>query len=163
MAVKKKKPTGEAKSKKKSRSKFLPLGKYFLILLVLASQVVLAYQIVDHNYGNVYQLVDGLFAPTPGSYTMEELVVNPAGSNGQRFLVVQVNLELRDEKHAELIEKNIQKVKHGMIEVLSSRTVYQLNTFEEREILRSELAEVTNNAIGVHSVRNLYYIRYVMQ
>lgn len=161
MAVKKKK--SDKKAKGKGRAKFLPFGKYFLILLVIASQVVLAYQIVDHNYGKVFEYVDSLFAPVPGSYTMEELIVNPSGSNGQRFLVVQVSLELRDQKHEELIEKNVQKVKHGMIEVLSSRTVYQLNTYEEREILRNELAEVINNAIGVHSVRNLYYIRYVMQ
>lgn len=151
------------KGKKSGGSKFLPAGKYFLILLVLAAQGILAYQIVDKNYGNVYELVDTLTAPEDGSYMLEELIVNPAGSNGQRFLVVEISLELYDMKHIELIEQKKQRIRHNMLEVLSSRTVNQLTQLSEREKMRSELAEVTNEAVGKRSVRNLYYTRYVMQ
>lgn len=159
----KKKDKGKKKSKKNGVAKFLPFGKYFLILLVLVAQGIVAYQIVDKNYERIFSLIDSLLEPQPVNYTLGELIVNPAGSNGQRFLVVELSLELRDEKHAELIDKNKEKIKHNMLEVLSSRSVAQLNKFEEREILRNELAEITNDAIGVHSVRNLYYTRYVMQ
>ncbi|WP_340103522.1 flagellar basal body-associated FliL family protein [Rhodohalobacter sp. 8-1] len=151
------------KTKKAGGSKFLPFGKYFLILLVLASQVILAYQIVDKNYGSVFKVVDDLTAPEEGTYLMEELIVNPSGSNGQRFLVVEISLELHDAAHIELIDQNIQRIKHNMLEVLSSRTVGQLSQLSEREKLRSELAGVTNKAIGKRSVRNLYYTKYVMQ
>jgi len=149
--------------KKKGGSKVLSYGKYFLILLVLAAQVILAYQIVDSNYGKVFQLIDNIVAPEEGSIKLEELIVNPAGSNGQRFLVVEISLVLSDKNHIELVERNQQKIRHNMIEVLSSRTVNQLTMYEEREILRKELAQITNEAIGVRSVRNLYYTRYVMQ
>lgn len=151
------------RSKKKGGAKFLPFGKYFLILLVLASQVILAYQIVDKNYGKVFDLVDNLTSPESGKYQFEELIVNPSGTNGQRFLVVEVSLELYDITHSELIEENQQEIKHNMLEVLSSRTVTQLSQLSEREKMRTELAEVTNKAIGQRSVRNLYYTRYVMQ
>lgn len=149
--------------KKGGRAKFLPFGKYFLILLILVAQAVLAFQIVDNNYGKFFQFIDNLIQPEPGVYQLSELIVNPAGSNGQRFLVVEISLDIRDEKHIELIDKNNQKIRHNMIEVLSSRTVSQLNMYNEREKLRNELAEVINDAIGVPSVRNLYYTRYVMQ
>ncbi len=158
MAEKKKK-----KSKKVGGSKLLPFGKYFLILLVLAAQGILAYQIVDKNYGNVYELVDTLIGPQEGNYMLEELIVNPSGSNGQRFLVVEISLELHDMNHIELIEERKQRIRHNMLEVLSSRTVNQLTQLSEREKMRSELAEITNEAIGKRSVRNLYYTRYVMQ
>ena len=163
MAENKKGEKKKKKSKKSGRSKFLPFGKYFLILLVLASQGILAYQIVDKNYGKVYEVVDDLTAPEEGSYMLEELIVNPSGSNGQRFLVVEISLELYDAAHIELIEKEKQRIKHNMLEVLSSRTVNQLSQLSEREKLRSELATVTNQAIGKRSVRNLYYTKYVMQ
>ena len=163
MAENKKEEKKKKKSKKSGRSKFLPFGKYFLILLVLASQGILAYQIVDKNYGKVYEVVDGLTAPEQGSYMLDELIVNPSGSNGQRFLVVEISLELHDASHIELIEKEKQRIKHNMLEVLSSRTVSQLSQLSEREKLRSELAAVTNQAIGKRSVRNLYYTKYVMQ
>jgi|SRR6056297_425963 len=163
MAENKKEEKKKKKSKKSGRSKFLPFGKYFLILLVLASQGILAYQIVDKNYGKVYEVVDDLTAPEQGSYMLDELIVNPSGSNGQRFLVVEISLELHDASHIELIEKEKQRIKHNMLEVLSSRTVSQLSQLSEREKLRSELAAVTNQAIGKRSVRNLYYTKYVMQ
>ena len=151
------------KGKKAGASKFLPFGKYFLILLVLASQAFLAYKIVDSNYGKVFEVVDDLTAPEEGSYMMEELIVNPSGSNGKRFLVVEISLELYDVTHTELIESKKQRIKHNMLEVLSSRTVQQLSELSEREKLRSELAAVTNRVIGKRSVRNLYYTKYVMQ
>jgi flagellar FliL protein len=151
------------KSKKSAGSKFLPFGKYFLILLVLASQVALAYQIVDKNYGDVYALIDDMTAPESGSYLMDELIVNPSGSNGQRILVVEISLELYDATDTGLIESHKQQIKHSMIEVLSSRTVQQLTQISERERLRVELSEVTNNAVEKRSVRNLYYTKYVMQ
>lgn len=159
MAEKKKKE----KKSKKGRAKFLPFGKYFLILLILTAQGVLAYQIVDRNYDKVFKLVDSLTAPEEGIYSLEELIVNPAQSNGQRFLVVELSLELYNLEHSELIEKNKDKIRHKMLEVLSSRTVSELTQFAEREKLRKELAQVTNEAIGERSVRNLYYTRYVMQ
>jgi flagellar FliL protein len=151
------------KSKKSAGSKFLPFGKYFLILLVLASQVALAYQIVDKNYGDVYALIDDMTAPESGSYLMDELIVNPSGSNGQRILVVEISLELYDATDTGLIESHKQQIKHSMLEVLSSRTVQQLTQISERERLRVELSEVTNNAVEKRSVRNLYYTKYVMQ
>jgi flagellar FliL protein len=151
------------KSKKSAGSKFLPFGKYFLILLVLASQVALAYQIVDKNYGDVYALIDDITAPESGSYLMDELIVNPSGSNGQRILVVEISLELYDATDTGLIESHKQQIKHSMLEVLSSRTVQQLAQISERERLRDELSEVTNNAVEKRSVRNLYYTKYVMQ
>jgi flagellar FliL protein len=158
-----KKSKKKKKSKKGGASKFLPYGKYFLILLVLASQVFLAYEIVDRNYGTVYELVDSLTAPEEGSYMMEELIVNPSGTNGQRFLVVEMSLELYDVTHIELIEEKKQKIKHNMLEVLSARTVDELSKLSVREELRKELATVTNKAIGERSVRNLYYTKYIMQ
>jgi flagellar FliL protein len=161
MAEKKKEK--KKKSKKFNGSKFLPLGKYFLILLVLASQAALAYQIVDKNYGDVYKVVDNLTAPEEGSYLMEELIVNPSESNGQRILVVEISLELYDAADSELIESHKQQIKHSMLEVLSSRTVQELAQISEREKLRIELSEVTNEAIEKRSVRNLYYTKYVMQ
>lgn len=162
--AKNKKEEKESGSKEKGkRVKFLPIGKYFLILLVLVAQIFAAYKIVDKNYGKVYSYFESITAEETVTHKLEELIVNPAESNGQRFLVVEVSLELASESHIELIEKNSQKIKHNMIEALSARNVRQLNNFEEREILREELAEIINEAIGLRSVRNLYYTRYVMQ
>jgi len=55
------------------------------------------------------------------------------------------------------------KVKQELIEALSSRTVGQLTQVSDRQEIRRELSGVINSSIGVRSVRNLYFTKYVMQ
>jgi len=144
-------------------SKFLPYGKYFLIVLVLIIQVLVAYTIVDKNYEKIYQVVQSRSEPIPVTYQLNELIVNPAGSQGKRYLVVEISLELESESSILQVEKNIQKLKHNVNESLSARTVEQLVQYREREVLRMEIRNVINQSIGENSVRNLYFTKYVMQ
>lgn len=153
----------DKKSASKSKSKFLSIGKYFLILLVLGAQGYGAYGIVNANYEKIYGFFDSFKSDHSGSYQMEELIVNPAETNGQRYLMVQISLELKDKDDTELIDKNKMKIRHDLIEFLSSRTVDQLIHFEQRELLRKEMVDIINDAVGKRSVRNLYYTKYVMQ
>lgn len=153
----------EEKKPKKVGSKFLVYGKYFLFLVLFSMQALLAYAIVDRNYPTIYNLLS-----TPANddfvvYQMDELIVNPLGSQGQRFLVVEISIELRNTEQIELIDHNMQKLKHNMNEALSARTVEELLQFSEREKLRYELKYIVNREIGEDSVRNLYYTKYVMQ
>ncbi|MEX2600507.1 MAG: flagellar basal body-associated FliL family protein [Balneolaceae bacterium] len=150
--------------KPKKGSKVQSVGKYFLIGIFVLAPMLLAYAIVDKNYEQIYTFTSSFLASEePVYFQIEELIVNPAETRGQRYLVVECNLELQHTDHIALVEQNIQRIKHDMMELLSSRTVQQLGEFEERERLRGELAEVVNQAIGLRSVRNLYYTRYVMQ
>ena len=153
----------ENKSASTSKSKFLSIGKYFLIILVLGGQGYGAYGIVNGNYEKIYGFFDSFKSDNFGSYQMEELIVNPAETNGQRYLLVQISLELKDKNDTELIDKNKMEIRNDLIEFLSSRTVDQLIHFGKRELLRNEMIDIINDALGKRSVRNLYYTKYVMQ
>lgn len=144
-------------------SKFLSYGKYFLIVLVLAVQILLAYTLVDKNYEEIHGMLNITNSGNVVEYQFEELIVNPAGTNGQRFLVVEIALELSDIEHQSLVEKHKQEIVHNMLAALSTRSINQLTHLEEREVLRNELKEIINSVIGVRSVRNLYYTKYIMQ
>lgn len=154
----------KSKKNKGSRvSKFRRLGKYFLILFVIFGQIFLAYTIVDKNYDRIYSVVNGYYFREPGNYQLEKLVTNPADTNGQRYLLVEISLELVSKDDIELVKENKSKIRHDLIEYLSSRPVDQLEGIKEKEDIRVELVKIINNAIGIRSVRNLYYSKYVMQ
>ena len=53
-----------------------------------------AYTLVDENYERIYVSVFGGLPDFSAEYPMEDIVVNPARSNGQRFLVIGMSLEL---------------------------------------------------------------------
>jgi flagellar FliL protein len=119
--------------------------------------------IVDKYYPSVYAAIHAKGPGDYGIYNLEDLVVNPANTYGKRYLMVEISLELDDKDHISLIEQNNMKLKQALIEALSSRTVPELTHVEGREKMRSELINIINSTIGVRSVRNLYFTKYVMQ
>ncbi len=162
MATEKKKKIKKRKGNKPPL-KFLRIGKYFLLILIFAAQGLVAYAIVDKYYPTVYKKINAKSPDDYGTYQLEELVVNPANTNGKRYLLVEISLQLDDKKHIPLLENNMMELKQEVIEALSVRTVNQLTHVAEREELRRELSQIINSSIGVRSVRNLYFTKYVMQ
>lgn len=161
MATKK---SNKAKSKRKGgASKFLSIGKYFLVILFFVGQGYLAYAIVDKYYPEVYETMNAKSPDDFGTYEVGELVVNPANTNGKRYLLVEISVELDDKEHISKLDNNKMKLKQEVIETLSKRTIPELVKVEERDSLRYELIDVINSVIEVRSVRNLYFTKYVMQ
>lgn len=146
----------------KAPNKLVAIGKIFLLVLILAGQAYLAYVIVDKYYPNLYAKMNEEKPIEYTTYLMEQLVVNPANTNGRRYLMVEISLEMNIE-HVPLMETNNPKVKQDMIEAFSSRTVSQLTTSIERDKLRQEVADIINSSIGEVSVQNLYFTKYVLQ
>ncbi|MEX0680476.1 MAG: flagellar basal body-associated FliL family protein [Balneolales bacterium] len=144
-------------------SKFLQRGKYFLFGILVLGQLVGAYIFIDNYYQDMYMWVFGSLPDHSVTYKMDEIIANPKGSNAQRFLLIEIGMELHHSDHVELVDRNLMKIRDRANMIISSRTFDELLRFDERERLRNELAEEVNNAIGVRSVRNLYFIKYVMQ
>lgn len=160
----------EKKSKKKKKkkrrggsSKFLTIGKYFLVLLFFATQGLLAYLLVDEYYPMVYEQMNKKTPADFVTYQMEELVVNPANTNGKRYLMVEISLELDDKTIIPVIEQHKLRLKQDIMETLSARSIPELVKVSERDQLRIELITLINSVIGARSVRNLYFTKYVMQ
>lgn len=158
-----KKNTKKKKKRRGGSSKFLTIGKYFLVLLFFATQGLLAYMLTDKYYPSVYEHMNKKTPADFVTYQMEELVVNPANTNGKRYLMVEISLELDDKADIQKIEQHKLRLKQEIMETLSSRSIPELVKVSERDKLRSEIIMLINSTIGVRSVRNLYFTKYVMQ
>lgn len=157
------KGSGSKKKSKFKALKFQQIGKYFLFVLLLIIQGLVAYTIVERNYESIYSYTNSVFPTESGKYELEQIIVNPSDTNGQRYLLVEISLELVDKEDEQLIEADISKIRNNLIEYLSSRSVAQLQGIEQKENLRFELVSIINSTIERRSVRNLYYSKYVMQ
>jgi flagellar basal body-associated protein FliL len=144
-------------------SKFLTIGKYFLILAALVFQAGAAFTIVDENYETIYISIFGSLPDFTAMYDLNEIVVNPAESNGQRFLVVGITLELFHSDSVSIVERNQVRLTERIHQTVGSRTVNQLVMFDQREVMREDLIQEINDVLGARSVRNLYFTRYIIQ
>lgn len=153
----------EEKKKISKATKFRSIGKYFLIVFVVAGQGLLAYKIVAKNYDSIYSYVQSFIPRQPGEFLMDKIIVNPANTDGERYLLVQMSLELANKDDEALVKKNKAMIRNDLIKYLSSQTIEQLQGVEGKEYLRVKLVKLINRDLGKRSVRNLYYSKYVMQ
>lgn len=100
-------------------------------------------------------------------HLIEDILVNPAGTNGTRYLSTSIGLEMSD-----LGEEGEETDRFGdltpvirdiFIAILSSRTLEELSSIEGKEKLRDEILVQVNEAIRPDSVYRVYFVDYVLQ
>lgn len=145
------------------RSKILTWGKYFLLAIIIAVQGVLAFSYVNKNFEDIYLTIYGSLPDYTDYYPLSDIVVNPANTNGQRFAVVGMSLEVKHTNDIPLIQQRELQVRERLSTIIAGKSVAQLTSLEEREAMRLELTRAINETIGTDSVRNLYFTKYIMQ
>lgn len=138
-------------------------GKYFLMVSLIAVQLVVAWILVDRYYEPVQSWIQEARAGDPVFFKMDQIVVNPANTHGQRYLMVEISLELENTEARERFLAQRYRIRHSIQEELTSRTVDQLVQSSERERMRTDMTSMINELVGPGAVRNLYYSKYVMQ
>jgi len=97
-------------------------------------------------------------------HEIEGLIVNPAGSNGRRFLLVNLSLEAETAEEIEEVKTREAVVRDVIAGDLGQLTVEQLSAVGARDVLKDSLLVHVNEALGeAAEVRRLYFTQYVIQ
>jgi flagellar FliL protein len=96
-----------------------------------------------------------------------EAIVNIAGTDGERFLKVVVVFEYSN-KYAGLGEELVKrkpKLKNILIDILSKKTLVELNEPNAREMIRTEVLRAVNNSLprNVGQIRNVLLDQFLIQ
>ncbi|MEM1128033.1 MAG: flagellar basal body-associated FliL family protein [Bacteroidota bacterium] len=97
-------------------------------------------------------------------HELEAITVNPAGSTGKRFLMVELGLEASDGKVFEQLETKEIVVRDTVLGVLSSYSVDQLSDIALRAQMRTDLLQAINSILDEEEqIQRLYFTQYVVQ
>lgn len=99
-------------------------------------------------------------------YKIENLIVNPAGAQGQHFLMCSVAFELEDSKLGDLLRQREVQLRDGVISTLESQSMTQLTAPGARDSLRSRIAAVAMPLLGEDgedTVIKVYLPQFVIQ
>ena len=99
----------------------------------------------------------------PILYAIKDIVVNPAGTGGSRFLSVSVGFELSDEEVAAEFEQREPLVRDALITILSSKTVAQLTDIKQKEIMRYQIKRRLEKLLDTDGIEAVYYTDFVLQ
>jgi flagellar protein FliL len=106
---------------------------------------------------------EGEGAKTP-MHDIDNLVLNPAGSGGTRFLIASVAIELNDEALGEVLTARDAEVRDAILRVLGTKTVEELSDVGLREGMKKEIQSTLDTMFKKKdAVRRLYFPQFVIQ
>lgn len=94
---------------------------------------------------------------------IQGLIVNPAGTSGQRYLMVNVGLESDKGKVLEELEMKEIVVRDRVLGLLSRRTVPELADIGQRQAIKDSMRASINEVLEKGRVTRLYFTQYVLQ
>jgi flagellar FliL protein len=97
------------------------------------------------------------------TYAIKDIVVNPAGTGGSRFLSVSVDFELGSPKLAAEFESREPLVRDALITILTSKTVSQLTDVKQKEIMRYQIKKRLSALLETEDIKAVYYTDFVLQ
>jgi flagellar FliL protein len=96
-------------------------------------------------------------------YLVSNLLVNPTGTGGTRYLSASVGLQVTSPVSLEKLRLRDLQVRDLLILVLSSRTVEELTDSKSREQMRKEILGRLNQLLGGDQLTAVYFVDYVLQ
>ncbi len=94
---------------------------------------------------------------------IKDIIVNPAGTNGTRFLVTTVGLEVPNtEAKNELEQKEVQ-TRDVLITILAGKRLEDLASPENKDSLRSEIQQSVDKILRSAKLKNVYISKFIIQ
>ena len=97
-------------------------------------------------------------------YQTDDLIINPKGSGGKRYLMTQVGLSvINAEVKKEFEESRKAQIYDILSQYLANRSVDQLADIEQRDSLKIDLKKTLNKEIAGNKIKNVFFSKFVVQ
>jgi flagellar FliL protein len=96
-------------------------------------------------------------------YVVKDLIINPAGTNGQRYLLTTIAFNVNSEEALKGLEKKEMAVRDMLNSILTSKSMEQLIDVSKREPLRQEIADQAKEMIQGGRLLSVYFSKYIIQ
>lgn len=96
-------------------------------------------------------------------HQLEDIIVNPAESQGSQFLLINLALEVKSKDDVEILKKREVIVRDILIRLLSGKTVEELDGPDDKERLREEIKKEVSKVLPEGHLYNVYFSNYIIQ
>jgi flagellar FliL protein len=96
-------------------------------------------------------------------YMIEEIVINPAKTDGKRYLLSSLGFDVSSEpEHQELKAKEV-LLKDAVVSIMSSKEMSQLGNIAYRDTLRREIVKRLSVMMPKVKINTIYFSKYILQ
>lgn len=96
-------------------------------------------------------------------YSIDEIIVNPANTNGRQLLLTSLAFDMTDEASRANLEARDFLVKDMIISVLSSKTTRFLSDISQRDSLRNEISHKIEGFLPDVKLNKVYFSKFILQ
>ena len=97
------------------------------------------------------------------AHSIENLVLNPAGSNGTRFLMVSATFELKDGGTENQMKEHDAEVRDHILSILGKKTVDELTDIAQREQIKKDVLDSVGALFDKGAVKKVFFSQFVIQ
>lgn len=99
----------------------------------------------------------------PPVLLLDNLVLNPAGSGGSRFLLASIAIECADAKTLASLQARDPELRDALLTALGAKTIDELTDVGSREQLKTEIQNTLGDRFGKKSIKRVYFPQFVVQ
>jgi len=164
--------TEEKEEKKEGGSKLLLIIIIVLLLLLLIIGGVVAYFLLSSNNEDQnpqqQQKVEKKHKVSDMSeigpiYPLDPFVVNLVSANANRYLKCKIDLELDSPELQQEVDKKLPAIRDMIIQILSSKSVEEIQTAKGKEKLKEEIKRKINSILTTGEIKHVYFTEFVIQ
>jgi flagellar basal body-associated protein FliL len=96
-------------------------------------------------------------------YRVENIIVNPSGSEGAHFLMASVAIQVEDDHVVEAMRAHDDAVRDRVISVLEKESIESLSAAGARDTLRTRIAAALASFTGSADPTHIYLPQFVIQ
>ena len=96
-------------------------------------------------------------------HAIENLVVNPANTNGSRFLLITTAIIVKDEAALEEVSGRDAEVRDRIVDLLGGKSIEELGDPSRREGLKADLAAAVGALFPEGTVKRVLLPQFVIQ
>ena len=96
-------------------------------------------------------------------YIIDNLVLNPAGSGGTRFLLASIGIQVSTSPLNESLKKHDIEAREVVLRVLGVNKVEELAEMSNRDLFKAQIRTALENMLGKDSVKGIYFSQFVIQ
>jgi len=96
-------------------------------------------------------------------HAIENLVLNPAGSGGTRFLMMTATFELKDGTGEQMMKDREAEVRDRILALMGKKTVDELADISHRDELKKEVLDAVGPVFPKGTVLKVFFPQFVIQ
>ncbi len=142
----------------------IPLASYALTEFVLIPRIKEAMREPGIQVTHPTDALSGQLAQPPAHvYEVKGIIVNVAGTMGTRYLKISFQAAGSRQGLEAAMTRNRAAILDGILGILATRTLPELEEAGARNALRHALREAINDVLGQPLVEELYFTEFVVQ